>query len=159
MKRWLIFLLLAAFIVALDQVSKFWIISHLSIGESLPEIGRLRIIHLQNTGAIFGMFTDHSLLLTIVALIGLIVILIFFRYFSESSILSAIALGLVFGGAIGNLIDRIRIGAVTDFIYVRLWGDFYWPACNVADSAISVGVIVLMIFIILEIARGENNPS
>ena len=159
MKRWLIFLLLAAFIVALDQVSKFWIISHLSIGESLPEIGRLRIIHLQNTGAIFGMFTDHSLLLTIVALIGLIVILIFFRYFSESSILSAIALGLVFGGAIGNLIDRIRIGAVTDFIYVRLWGDFYWPAFNVAYSAISVGVIVLMIFIILEIARGENNPS
>lgn len=159
MKRWCIFLLIAAFIVALDQASKFWITSHLSVGESLPEIWRVRIIHLRNTGAIFGMFTGHSFLLTLVGLAGLIAIILFFRYFSQTSILSCIALGLVLGGATGNLIDRIRVGSVTDFIYVRLWGDFYWPAFNVADSAISIGVIVLMIFIIREIILGENHPS
>jgi signal peptidase II len=156
-KQWWIFLLIAAVIVALDQASKFWITSHLSVGESLPEIGRLLIIHLQNTGAIFGLFTGQGFLLTLVALVGLIVVLMFFRYLSQSSILGSIALGLVFGGAAGNLVDRIRTGAVTDFIYVRLWGDFYWPAFNVADSAISVGVVVLMIFIIREIVRGESH--
>lgn len=159
MKQWWIFLLIAACIIALDQASKFWVTSHLAIGESLPEICRLRIIHLQNTGAVFGLFQGHGFLLTIFAFIGLFVVLLFFRYLSQSSILGSIALGLVFGGAAGNLIDRLRTGAVTDFTYVRLWGDFYWPAFNVADSAISIGVITLMIFIIREIIKGESHTS
>ena len=156
MKRWWIFLLIAVVVVALDQISKYWITSHLAPGESLPEIGRLQIIHLQNTGSAFGLFTGHGFLLTIIALAGLVIILMFFRYLSQSSLLGTIALGLVFGGAIGNLTDRLRIGAVSDFIYVRLWGDFYWPAFNVADSALSVGIIALLIFIIMGIVKGEN---
>ncbi|MEJ2739745.1 MAG: signal peptidase II, partial [Dehalococcoidia bacterium] len=149
MKRWWIFLLIAVVVVVLDQISKSWIRSHLALGESFPEIGRLLIIHLQNTGSAFGLFTGQGFLLTIIALVGLVVILMFFRYLSQSSPLGTIALGLVFGGAIGNLTDRLRIGAVTDFIYIRLWNDFYWPAFNVADSALSVGIIALLIFIIM----------
>jgi signal peptidase II len=158
-KRWLIFLLIAAFVVALDQASKFWIMSHLAVGESLQEIWRILIIHIRNTGAIFGIFTNHSFLLLLVGLAGLIAIVLFFRYFAQTSILGCVALGLVLGGATGNLIDRVRFGSVTDFIYVRLWGDFYWPAFNVADSAISTGVIVLIIFIIREMIVGESHPS
>ena len=159
MKRWWIFLLIAVVVVALDQISKSWIRSHLALGESFPEIGRLLIIHLQNTGSAFGFFTGQGFLLTIIALVGLVIILMFFRYLSQSSLLGTIALGLVFGGAIGNLTDRLRIGSVTDFIYVRLWGDFYWPAFNVADSALSVGIIALLIFIIMGIVKGENYSS
>ena len=159
MKRWWIFLLIAVVVVVLDQISKSWIRSHLALGESFPEIGRLLIIHLQNTGSAFGLFTGQGFLLTIIALVGLVVILMFFRYLSQSSPLGTIALGLVFGGAIGNLTDRLRIGAVTDFIYIRLWNDFYWPAFNVADSALSVGIIALLIFIIMGIIKGEDNSS
>jgi signal peptidase II len=158
-KRWWIFLLIAVVVVVLDQISKSWIRSHLALGESFPEIGRLLIIHLQNTGSAFGLFTGQGFLLTIIALVGLVVILMFFRYLSQSSPLGTIALGLVFGGAIGNLTDRLRIGAVTDFIYIRLWNDFYWPAFNVADSALSVGIIALLIFIIMGIIKGEDNSS
>ena len=159
MKRWWIFLLIAVVVVVLDQISKSWIRSHLALGESFPEIGRLLIIHLQNTGSAFGLFTGQGFLLTIIALVGLVIILMFFRYLSQSSLLGTIALGLVFGGAIGNLTDRLRIGAVTDFIYIRLWNDFYWPAFNVADSALSVGIIALLIFIIMGIIKGEDNSS
>jgi signal peptidase II len=68
-------------------------------------------------------------------------------------------LGLVFGGAVGNLIDRIRLGYVTDFIDVRLWRDFHWPAFNVADSAITVGSIMLVIFIFLAFRKGDGSSS
>ena len=88
---------------------------------------------------------------------GLVVILLFYRHLPQSNILSTIALGLLFGGAIGNLIDRIRFGHVTDFILVRLWGDFYWPAFNVADSAISIGVIVLIIFLLLGLTKKHGH--
>ena len=73
MKRWWIFLLIAVVVIALDQTSKYWITSHLAPGESLPEIGRLQIIHVQNTGSAFGLFTGHGFLLTIIALVGLVI--------------------------------------------------------------------------------------
>ena len=73
--------------------------------------------------------------------------------------LATVALGLVFGGAIGNQIDRIRFGAVTDFIYARLWGDFYWPAFNVADAAISVGMVLLIWFIITLSLKKDETKS
>lgn len=120
---------------------------------------RFSIAHVQNTGAVFGIFTNQAFLLTIIAIVGLVVILLFSRYLPQSNILSTIALGLLFGGAVGNLIDRIRFGYVTDFILFRLWGDFYWPAYNVADSAISVGVIVLIIFLLLGMIKKDGSTS
>jgi len=157
-KRWT-FLLIAAFVVAADQLSKSWIRASLLPGESSPEIIRFSIAHVQNTGSAFGLFTNQTFLLTIIAIVGLIVILLFFRHLPQSNILSTIALGLLFGGAIGNLIDRIRFGYVTDFILVRLWGDFYWPAFNIADSAITVGVIVLIIFLLLGLTKKDDRTS
>ncbi len=117
-------------------------------GESFPEIFHVSIIHARNTGAAFGLFANQSLVLTIIAIIGLIAVVFLHRYLQQSTIAGNFALGLIFGGALGNLIDRIRIGHVTDFIYVRLWNDVYWPAFNIADSCISIGVILLAFLLI-----------
>ncbi len=150
-----LFLIIAAFVVALDQISKLWVSSHLELYETIPLVGCLSLTHVRNTGSAFGLFANQAFLLTLVAIVGLVVILLFYRYLSRFNILGILALGLIFGGALGNLIDRLRFGYVTDFVDVRLWGDFHWPTFNVADSAITVGSIVLAIFIFLAF-RKEN---
>ncbi len=158
------FLLIAAVVVAIDQTSKLWVSSHLPLGESLPETGFLRLTHVQNTGSAFGLFANQGFLLALVAVVGLVVILLFYRHLSQHSVLGTLALGLVFGGALGNLIDRLRFGYVTDFMDVRLWPEFYWvrlwpeyhwPTFNVADSAITVGTIALACFVFWAL-RKEN---
>lgn len=156
--RWL-FISIAAVIIALDQLTKYLIRINIPIGASLDEVCRVTIVHISNTGAAFGLFPGNAIILTVVAFIGLIVIFIFYRYISKSSLLAAISLGLIFGGALGNQVDRIRFGHVTDFIYVRLWGDFYWPAFNVADSAISVGMVLLIWFIIAGSIKKDDSRS
>jgi signal peptidase II len=144
-RRWniLIFLSIVAIIVALDQFSKQWIRDNIPLGGSLPAMGQLTIVHVQNTGSAFGLFTGQAFLLSIIAVAGLVVVLLFFRYLKQLGLAGGIALSLIFAGAMGNLIDRLRLGHVTDFIYVRLWDNFYWPAFNVADSAITTGAILL----------------
>jgi signal peptidase II len=155
--RQVIFPLTAAFVVAVDQISKQWIRSHSVYGETLFESGRLRLIHSYNTGSAFGLFTDHSFILSIIAIIGLVVILLFYRYQHQSRLFFSLTLGLIFGGALGNLIDRLRLGHVTDFIDVRLWGNFHWPTFNAADSAISVGMIALICFIVVGLIKEKDH--
>ncbi len=138
----MVFSLTALLVVAADQLSKLWIRSNLASGESLPETGLFRLTRIHNTGAAFGIFQGQSLPLTIVAIVGIIVILLFALYFSRRFLfldnrLSKLALGLVLGGTIGNLIDRLRLGYITDFIDIGIW-----PAFNLADSSIVVGVIL-----------------
>jgi signal peptidase II len=154
-----LFLIIAAFVIVLDQISKLWVRSHLGLYEASPVIGCLSLTHVRNTGSAFGLFANQAFLLTIVAIVVLVAILLFYRYFSRSNILGISALGLVFGGAVGNLIDRLRFGYVTDFVDVRLWRDFHWPAFNVADSAITVGSIMLVIFIFLAFRKGDGSSS
>ena len=134
---------LALCVASVDQVSKVWIRENISIGQSWLEIGFFRVTHVINTGAAFGIFQGQTFLLTVVGLIAVAVIIIYvlvfhraFPYFNR--LLDRAAVGLILGGAAGNLIDRIRLGHVTDFI------DFnFWPVFNVADSAVTVGVILL----------------
>jgi len=146
-------------VVSLDQISKSWVNSHLGLYETIPLIGCLSLTHVRNTGSAFGLFANQAFLLALVSIVGLVTILLFYRYLSKSNILGILALSLVFGGAVGNLIDRMRFGYVTDFIDVRLWGDFHWPTFNVADSAITVGSIVLVIFIFLVFRKGDGKSS
>jgi len=153
------FLIIAAFVVAMDQTSKLWVMSHIDTQEIIPIVGCLSLTHVRNTGSAFGLFANQAFLLTLVAIVGLVTILLFYRYLSQASILGSLALGLVFGGAVGNLVDRLRFGYVTDFIDVRLWRDFHWPAFNVADSAITVGAIVLAVFIFWTLKKGNGSSS
>jgi signal peptidase II len=155
----LIFLLIAAAIVILDQLSKQWINANIPVGGALPEMGPLNIVNIQNTGSAFGLFPNQAFLLSVVAIAGLLVVLMFFRYFNELGFLGGIALSLIFAGALGNLIDRLRVGHITDFIYVRLWGNFFWPAFNVADSAITVGAISLAIIALVTMRKKDESKS
>jgi len=138
-----VFSLTALLIVAIDQLSKLWVRSNLAIGESLPETGFFRLTRVHNTGAAFGLFQGSTFVLAIVSFVGIVVILLYAlfthrRFPLSDSMLGKIALGLILGGTIGNLIDRLYLGYVIDFIYVGNW----WPAFNIADSAVVVGVIL-----------------
>ena len=157
-KRW-IFPVIAVIVLVSDQLSKLWITSNISLGDSLPVIGPLSIVHAQNTGSAFSLFAGQTLILSIINIIGLIVILALYSRISRSSILGNLALGLVFGGALGNLVDRLRLGYVTDFIDVRLWHNYHWPAFNVADSAITVGSIALACFIFWMLKKENGHPA
>ncbi|MFC1938810.1 signal peptidase II [Chloroflexota bacterium] len=143
-KRWrtIVFFLVALAIAIGDQASKEWIRSNILVNESLPEEGFLRLTHVQNTGAAFGIFQDHTFPLTIISFIGAAVILFYAFYVRRcyaflNNGVSMAALGAVLGGTVGNLIDRLSLGYVTDFIAV---GTF--PAFNVADSSITTGASV-----------------
>ena len=138
----IVFFLSVLLVVAADQLSKLWIRSNLATGQSLFEAGFFRITHVHNTGAAFGLFQDQSFALTIVALVGIVILLVYalfiYRRFPFlDNRLGKSALSLVLGGTVGNLIDRLCFGYVTDFIDVGIW-----PAFNLADSAIVVGVII-----------------
>ena len=157
-KWWNVFFLLATLlVVAADQLSKIWIRSNLAPGESLFELGFFRIIHIRNSGAAFGLFQGHLFALMIVGLLGVVAILTYVLFFYRSypfldDRLVKLALGLVLGGTIGNLADRLNpnLAGVTDFIGVGIW-----PAFNIADSAIVVGVIMFA-YSLLALARAKK---
>ncbi len=151
----MVFLAIAACIVTLDILSKEWIRTNIPLGGSLPEQCSVVIVNIENTGSAFGLFTNQAFLLSVVAIAGLVIVLVFFRYMSELGFLSGIALSLIFAGALGNLIDRLRFGHVTDFVYVRLWGDVFWPAFNVADSAITVGALSLAVITLVSLRKKD----
>ncbi|MCL0091291.1 signal peptidase II [Dehalococcoidales bacterium] len=136
-----VFFLTALVVAATDQLSKLWIRSNLAEGQSLAEVGFFQITRVHNYGAAFGLFQDQTFTLIIVALVGISILLLYalFIYPRFSPLhdrLGKLALGLILGGTVGNLIDRLHFGYVTDFISIGIW-----PVFNLADSAIVVGVI------------------
>ena len=137
-------LLIVALVITSDQLSKLWIRTHLALGESLPITDRLSLVYIGNTGSAFGLLANQAFLLAAISIASLLFILLFLRYLSPATTLNMVSVGFILSGAVGNLIDRLRFGYVTDFIYFRLWGDFHWPAFNIADASIVVGVIVLI---------------
>jgi len=126
--------------LVLDQLTKWLTIENLAVGESWPATGFFRFTHAWNTGTAFSLFQGQGDILTWVSLGAVGVLTWIYRSFDNPPWLLRVAFGLQFGGAIGNIIDRIRIGHVTDFIDIGLW-----PIFNIADSSIVVG-IGLMIF-------------
>ncbi|MBA7678685.1 Lipoprotein signal peptidase [subsurface metagenome] len=150
------FFITALLLVAADQFSKLWIRSNLAVGESLFEVGFFRLTRVHNSGAAFGLFQGQSFLLTIIALVGVAALLLYVFFFHHKfpfldNRLGKLALGLVFGGTVGNLIDRLHLGYITDFINFNLW-----PAFNIADSAIVVGTIILA-YSLLCVARARKH--
>ncbi|MDD5289154.1 MAG: signal peptidase II [Dehalococcoidales bacterium] len=151
--RNLLILITTLIIIAGDIFTKEWIRSFPPDGETIYQLGFVRIIHIQNTGSAFGAFQGYSLVLSIVAIAGLILlswfgVYIYRRYPQFVNVPNRIALGLLLGGDLGNLIDRIRFGRVTDFIDVG-----FIPVFNVADSAITIGVILVIYALLRETIR------
>ena len=135
---------IATVVFILDQVSKEVIRQQLPLYGSWPEEGFLRIVHGLNTGSAFGLFSGFTNLLIIASIVGIGVVLYYFQKQEISVIWYRLSIGLIVGGALGNLIDRLKDGAVVDFISVG-----WWPAFNVADSSISVGMVLLILTLLL----------
>jgi signal peptidase II len=142
-------------IVAADQLSKSWILERLGPNGDSNQIkvipGFLRFIYVENTGAAFGMFQGKSPILTTLALLVIVFLIVYFRRAIAESLWLSIALGLQLGGALGNVIDRFRHGFVVDFINVPKW-----PTFNVSDSSITIGVIMLGLYLITRDAASND---
>jgi signal peptidase II len=139
-----LFLIVAALVVALDQLSKLWINANRPQIELLP--GFLDLVYVENTGAIFGFFHSHTELFIALGIAGVIAIFVFLRYFFPATILGAVSFALILGGAVGNLIDRIRFGYAIDFVDIHVQERFHWPTFNIADTALTVGILVLIYY-------------
>ena len=145
-RRWAVFAAIALIVVVADQLSKAWVRSQLVFGDRPTEVvgSLVRVVFSQNRGGIFGLFGDSAIVLAISSLVVIGLIVVYeWREGSHSWVLT-IALGLLLGGAIGNLLDRLFYGYVTDFIDVGI-GDSRFYTFNVADSAISVALLLLIV--------------
>jgi signal peptidase II len=142
-------------IVAADQAIKAVVVSTLELGRSVNFLGSIvRFTRTTNTGAAFGLLRGQGPWFIVVSAAAAIAIIAFRREIAKLRRWDQIAFGLILGGAVGNLIDRIRLGAVIDFIDIGI-RDLRWPSFNVADSAISIGVVLLAYsFIVVPRSRG-----
>ncbi len=161
MRRLAPYLVLLGAVVLLDQVTKALIVRSFDLHEYRPIIdGFLSLSHVRNRGAAFGILSNANLpyqpvLLSALSLGALLAIAYYFVRLPPSARLPRLALALVLGGAIGNLIDRVRMGYVVDFVHV-FWRERAWPDFNVADSAITVGVVLLILDMVRESQAGKS---
>lgn len=145
----------AAVVLALDRFTKNAVAAALAPGETREVVGdTLRITHVQNTGAAFGLLPERTLLLSVLSVIAVIVIVAYYRQLRSDSRLIAATLGLVLGGAVGNLYDRVTQGYVVDFVDAGI-GPYRWWTFNVADASIVVGIGAVLAALWLEERRGK----
>ncbi len=151
-------LLLGASIVVADQIVKLIVVNAMRMGSSIDVIGTfVRLTRTSNTGAAFGLFRGGSMWFVWISAAASIAIIAFSREIAKMRFWERTAFGLVLGGAVGNLVDRIRIGAVVDFIDIG-FGALRWPSFNVADSAITIGVTILAIHIVFLSGATQHVP-
>ncbi len=154
------FLLLSLGVLIADQWSKWWVEQNLSRGAPLEIVeGFLDLTLVRNTGVAFGLFPARGelagvILLTVLGLVALTVVMVYFWKTERHERLLLTSLALILGGAVGNLADRIAAGSVTDFIDVY-YRSYHWHTFNVADSAITVGIVLM----ILEILTSRSEPE
>lgn len=140
---WAVFLGLAVAIVATDQLTKAWLTSFLAPGQSVDVVGDLiRLVHGQNAGGLFGFFQGQAAVFGVVSIVVVALILAYHARSGRDPYLS-ITLGLLLGGALGNLIDRLRLNYVVDFVDAGI-GSLRWYTFNVADAAISFAILLLL---------------
>lgn len=154
--KYIILLALTPLILVIDQLTKLYIDGSMKLYQSIPVIdGLFSITYLRNRGAAFSFLSDASwrlpffILATIIAVIA---ILVAFNKLRDEQRFAAVSLTLILSGAVGNLIDRVRMGEVIDFLDVY-WRSHHWPAFNVADSAICIGVGLLALDLFREERR------
>lgn len=143
MRKWL---LLAAAIVVIDQITKYVILQKFVLHESLYITSFFNLVRVHNTGAAFSMLADaggwQRVFFIAIAVVASVWVVWLLRRYPQQK-LFCLALGMILGGAVGNLIDRVLFGAVVDFVQVH-YGGYFFPAFNVADSAITCGAALLI---------------
>jgi signal peptidase II len=146
---WARALIVIGAVVALDQLTKALVRAGLQRGERRDLVLGIDLVHVRNRGIAFGLFIEHGPLLTVLTFAALGLLVAYFAVHPGRPLLW-LATGMMLGGAIGNLIDRVRFGAVTDFIDLP-----WWPAFNLADTAITLGVLTLL----MSIERRPEEPG
>lgn len=151
MRKYRIAAFVSLFVIALDQLTKWLVRANLVLFERVPLLPFLDITHIRNRGAAFGILNDlpegvRIPLFALVLVLAIFVISMFLKKAESGDRILIFSLSLIMGGAIGNSIDRFRLGYVTDFIDFHWFGDpnYHWPPFNVADSAITIGVILIL---------------
>ena len=151
--HWLGLLSVALAAVVADQLTKQLVSSQLALDDEAHVVGPLSIHHVQNSGIAFGLFASATPIVTALTAAAVGWMLFFFARSGARHPVLPVALGLLIGGSASNLIDRIRLGHVTDFIDVR-----YWPAFNLADSFIVSGVVILLVALLAADRRKPGRP-
>lgn len=144
--------------IVADQFSKWWIAGHLATGTTLAWGDFFNVVKVWNTGVSFSMFSHHGNLGVIVLSLVATVVCLFLLHWMwrETNRVKIAALGLIIGGAVGNVIDRVRFGAVLDFLDFHA-GQYHWPAFNVADTFICIGACILIFLEIFNHKKGLDN--
>lgn len=138
-----VFLGLAAVVAVLDQLSKAWLVGTIAQGDVREVLGHtVRFVYHQNSGALFGLFRDQALVFGVIS-IGVIGLIVGFHARSGRNLYLSIALGFLLGGALGNLIDRLRLGYVVDFVDIGI-GDLRFYTFNIADAGVSTAIVMLV---------------
>ena len=164
-RKYLILVILTLVVIVLDQFTKSLIIQHFRLGESIPILsGFFNLTYVRNTGAAFGFLAQADPafripFFVIVPVLALLVIGYVFRRIPANDVKLSVALALVMGGALGNLIDRASFGFVVDFLDFHWRYTYHFPAFNVADSSICVGVGILMLDLFTKEERSSNAPA
>lgn len=142
--RWIIFAALAIVVVVIDQLSKAWLVGNVAPGDApVPVLGDLlRVVHGQNSGMLFGMLPQSAPIFAVVSL-GVTALIVVYHAKAGRGIVTTIALGLLLGGAIGNLLDRLNHGYVVDWIDMGIGAVRFWTY-NVADACITTAIILLL---------------
>ncbi|MGZ6213690.1 MAG: signal peptidase II [Candidatus Limnocylindria bacterium] len=149
----LVLLLTALAILVADQGTKALVVANLAIGEKVRLLGDLvQVWHAQNRGAAFSLFQGGMIVFLIVSLLSIGMVVYFHRTLRDRSPWLHVVLGMVLGGTLGNFIDRLRQGYVTDWLSIGI-GDTRWPTFNVADSSVVIGIGILVLYLFL------NNPD
>jgi signal peptidase II len=157
----MVFYLIALAIVLTDQITKAIVLRSMRLGQSIPLVpGYLDLTFVLNPGAAFSFLATlpdniRNPFFILVSIAAAVLIIVYRTRYLRQNPLASVSLGLILGGAVGNLIDRVRYGVVVDFIDVHVH-QYHWPVFNVADSAISVGVTLLLIEMFVEWRR-ENS--
>jgi len=152
LKQNAVFALTAIAILLLDQLSKYLVIKNIPIHDSLEVIPNFfYLTHIKNSGAAFGIFQGMINIFIIVSIVAVVLIIILRSLLEINSYLYNASLGFILGGAIGNLIDRVIMGEVTDFLHI-----FFWPVFNIADSFIVIGFIMLIIILLKNFSAKEK---
>ncbi|TWJ18939.1 signal peptidase II [Geobacter argillaceus] len=157
--RYAILAAVTVLVLVIDQATKVYIDRTMQLYQSIPVVnGLFSITYMRNKGAAFSFLSNFNYRLPffiLISLVAVVAILVAYRKLRDDQRFAALALSLILSGAVGNLIDRVRLGEVIDFLDV-FWQTHHWPAFNVADSAICVGVALLAVDMVLEERRQKK---
>ena len=141
--RWVLFAGIAIAVLVVDQLAKAWVVGNLEIGKGIELLGEwLRIVHWRNSGALFGLLPQSAPIFAVVSL-GVVALIVAYHRRAGRGYLTTVALALLLGGAIGNLVDRLRYGSVVDFVDMGI-GSWRFFTYNIGDAAITTAMVLLI---------------